>query len=83
MLHSLAHLLITTAALECGYGALNQREDLQLSRAWARHLALHQWQRIGRDLEVCVLADRIDQLVALLRARPVLLKRSILFAART
>ena len=41
MLHSLAHLLITTAALECGYG-LNWGKDLQLSEL-VRDPALHQW----------------------------------------
>jgi len=49
MLHSLAHLLITSAVPRVRLRRFsNQGADLQLSRPGLRNLALHKWQRFRR-----------------------------------
>jgi hypothetical protein len=66
MLHSLAHLLITTAALECGYGASAIKERIYSFPGQGYGILLY---TSGSGSEgtlggLVSLADRIDQLVA-------------------
>ena len=66
MLHSLAHLLITTAALECGYGASAIKERIYSFPGDGYGILLY---TSGSGSEgtlggLVSLADRIDQLVA-------------------
>ncbi len=66
MLHSLAHLLITTAALECGYGASAIKERIYRFPGQGYGILLY---TSGSGSEgtlggLVSLADRIDQLVA-------------------
>jgi hypothetical protein len=66
MLHSLAHLLITTAALECGYGASAIKERIYSFGEKGSGILLY---TSGSGSEgslggLVSLADRIDQLVA-------------------
>ena len=66
MLHSLAHLLITTAALECGYGASSIKERIYSFPELGYGILLY---TSGSGSEgtlggLVSLADRIDQLVA-------------------
>jgi hypothetical protein len=66
MLHSLAHLLITTAALECGYGASAIKERIYSFGELGSRILLY---TSGSGSEgtlggLVSLADRIDQLVA-------------------
>jgi|LakMenEpi03Aug12_release.lakeMendotaPanAssembly.Ray.scaffolds.fasta_scaffold32980_6 hypothetical protein len=66
MLHSLAHLLITTAALECGYGASAIKERIYSFGELGSGILLY---TSGSGSEgtlggLVSLADRIDQLVA-------------------
>ena len=66
MLHSLAHLLITTAALECGYGASAIKERIYSFPGQGHGILLY---TSGSGSEgtlggLVSLADRIEQLVA-------------------
>ena len=66
MLHSLAHLLITTAALECGYGASAIKERIYSFPGQGYGILLY---TSGSGSEgtlggLVSLADRCDQLVA-------------------
>ncbi len=66
MLHSLAHLLITTASLECGYGASSIKERIYSFPGRGHGILLY---TSGSGSEgtlggLVALADRIDQLVA-------------------
>jgi hypothetical protein len=65
MLHSLAHLLITTAALECGYGASSIKERIYTFPGQGHGILLY---TSGSGSEgtlggLVSLTDRIDQLV--------------------
>jgi hypothetical protein len=67
MLHSLAHLLITTAALECGYGASAIKERIYSFPLLQRYGILLYTSGSGSEGTLgglVSLADRIDQLLA-------------------